>query len=286
MLRPFVVSVLGFGSACFASPPVAPEPADGASSSDGSSGGESDASTGSASSAAEDTAVDTDTGSSSTGAEGGSSDTTGSSDTHTTAPGVIGPLFPLDDHDDGAIFPDGNGYGAHWYPSGEGNGAGEQYLGQFPASKQYYAYLRFTLPEALPAGSSVAEAVLVLHGHDAYSWDGTHALRVWAQHSDDAPAVSDVSHYPGTSIELIETSVRWPEELGLAWQYPGANESSDLAALVQALVDEYGGLAAGAHVQLWVGMDLLDGTGEEVGWLDSVAGPRTAPSLTITLAEG
>ncbi|MBC8069386.1 MAG: hypothetical protein IAG13_13705 [Deltaproteobacteria bacterium] len=34
-------------------------------------------------------------------------------------------------------------------------------------------------------------------------------------------------------------------------------------------------------VQFWVGEDVLDGTGEEVGWLDSIPGARSAPRLTI-----
>jgi hypothetical protein len=80
--------------------------------------------------------------------------------------------------------------------------------------------------------------------------------------------------------------VRWPEELGLAWQHPGPNSTPDLSPLLQALVDEYGGLEAGAHVQFWIAIDVVDGLGEEIGWLDSSAGADTAPMLTLAIETG
>jgi hypothetical protein len=192
-------------------------------------------------------------------------------------------LVPIDDLDDGAIYPAGDGYEAHWYPSGEENVEGRQYLGQFPAGRQYYGYMRFQLPTALTAGSTIDSATLELFGHDDYLWDGAYALRVWLQESADAPKVGGISDYPtdGGSIAFVSSSVRWPEAGGLAWQQPGPNATPDLAVMLQALVDAQGGLEAGAHLQLWVGSDALDGSGEEVGWLDSAAGAATAPRLTI-----
>lgn len=199
-------------------------------------------------------------------------------------PGMIGPLFPPDDFSDGAIFPDGAGATAQWFPSGEYNEMGLQYLGEYPIGHRYYAYLRFELPRPIAADAVVDDVRLVLYGHDVYDWQATDALRVWIQHTDDAAAVGGIDHYPGTSIPLADASVRWPEELGLAWQHPGANETPNLAVLVQQLVDEYGGLAAGAHLQLWVSLDEIDGLGKEVGWVDSHAGPDTSPQLTIALS--
>jgi hypothetical protein len=199
---------------------------------------------------------------------------------------VLGPIVPEENLDDGAMYPAGDGYSAHWYPSGEDNADGRQYLGQFPTNEQYYGYMRFRLPEALPAGAIVDSVVLEISGHDEYNWDGAYALRVWVQDTADAAAVGGTFDYPqaGSSVVLSTESVRWPESGGLVWQQPGPNATPDLAGLVQALIDAHGGLAAGAHVQFWIGEDVLDGTGEEVGWLDSIAGEDTAPRLTIALA--
>jgi hypothetical protein len=196
---------------------------------------------------------------------------------------VLGPLVPSENLDDGAMFPAGDGYNAHWYPSGEDNAEGRQYLGQFPTSEQYYAYMRFRLPEAVPAGSSVEGVVLEISGHDEYDWRGAYALRVWVQDTPDAAAVGGTFDYPqdGSSVVLSAESVRWPESGGLVWQQPGPNATPDLAMLVQALVDAHGGLAAGAYVQFWIGEDVLDGTGEEVGWFDSIAGDELAPRLSL-----
>jgi len=196
---------------------------------------------------------------------------------------VLGPLVPQENLDDGAMYPAGDGYLPHWYPSGEENAEGCQYLGQFPTSAQYYGYMRFQLPEAVPAGAVVDSVVLEIFGHDEYSWNGAYALRVWVQDTSDAAAVGGTFDYPqdGSSVVLSTESVRWPEEGGLVWQQPGPNATPDLAALLQALIDAHGGLAAGAYVQLWVGEDVLDGSGEEVGWLDSIAGDETAPRLTL-----
>lgn len=112
-------------------------------------------------------------------------------------------------------------------------------------------YLRFQLSAALPAGASINEATLTLHGLDApvahADWDATtHALRVRAEDAADAPAVTS-----GTIPSLLPTSVRWPAQGGLTWQV-GAGNSVDVVPVLQALVDKKGGLSAGAHVQLWL----------------------------------
>lgn len=200
-------------------------------------------------------------------------------------PTQIGPIVIAEDLDDGAMWP---GVllvrmGA-WLPSGED--AGQGFCGEYPSGQRYYAYLRFELPEALPAGTTIASATLELYGHAIYMWNDSHALRVWAQHSDDAPQITGLSDYPGTgNVELGDLSVRWADsdDSGLAWMIPGPNASPDLAAIVQELVDANVGLAAGAHIQLWVAEDQLGGEGEEVGWLDASAGAETAARLTLTI---
>ncbi|HWB76112.1 MAG TPA: hypothetical protein VG755_14180 [Nannocystaceae bacterium] len=265
-------------SACFGQPPRVDALDETSSSSSGTLASSSSTGSDEGGSTAASSEV---TSAGSTSADESSEADSGSSSETDSPPGTIGPLFPIADNDDGAIFPDGSGYGAHWYPSGEMNTAGLQYMGEFPHGYRYYAFLRFELPEAIAADAVIEDAKLVLFGHDAYDWQATDALRVWAQHSDDAPQVGGVQHYPGASIVLGDASVRWPEALGLAWVHPGPNETPNLAPVLQQLVDEYGGLAEGAHVQLWVGLDALDDVGEEVGWLDSIAGRDTAPRLTI-----
>lgn len=276
---------------CFSEPFLAPDgPA--TSQADGSEAG-SDASS------SEDASGEGTTGSGSSGADGtddassggdeastdsGNAQTSASDETGTTGDTtLVGPLVPDDNLDDGAIYPAANGYSAHWYPSGEDNAEGRQYLGQFPNGAQYYAYMRFRLPAAVPAGSIIDSAVLEIAGHDEYAWAGAYALRVWVQDTPDAPAVGGVTDYPqdGGSVVLSADSVRWPEVGGLPWQQPGPNATPDLAPLLQALVDTHGGLAADAYVQFWIGEDVLDGSGEEVGWFDSLAGAEHAPRLTL-----
>ncbi|MBX7082289.1 MAG: hypothetical protein K1X88_23985 [Nannocystaceae bacterium] len=247
-----------------------------------------DAASGDATDAADASAgssTDAGTSGASTGSDDGS---TGSDDTvgSTGDGGSFGPLTPGDNLDDGAMYPAAQGYSAHWYPSGEDNADGHQYLGQFPNGAQYYAYIRFELPAALPAGAVVEHATLELAGHDEYAWGGAYALRVWVQDTPDAPVVSGTSDYPqdGGAVVLSDDSVRWPELGGLPWQQPGPNATPDLAPLLQSLVDTHGGLAAGAHVQFWIGEDVLDGSGEEVGWFDSIAGQEHAPRLTLRVS--
>ncbi|HWB79240.1 MAG TPA: hypothetical protein VG755_29970 [Nannocystaceae bacterium] len=197
----------------------------------------------------------------------------------------IGPLVVADDLDDGAIYLASNGMMGEWLPSGETTGFG--FCGEFPANARYFAWLRFAIPEGLPAGTQVHSATVEMFGHGTYFWDELHALRVWAQQSADAPAPSSVSDHPDDpeGVELGDLSVRWADadDTGLTWQVPGPNASPDLAVLVQQLVDEHGGLEAGAHVQLWIAEDEVDGKGEEVGWYDSINGEETAPRLTLSI---
>jgi hypothetical protein len=280
-----LVIALAGASGCFTDSPTergeaspheaVPSTGGGVTTSSGRDGSESSGSTGT-----EDTAAPSASSSSSSSTDAESS--SGESDEH-----IIGPIVITNDLDDGAIHPAGNGYSATWHPSGEYNDAGEQFLGEWPVGEHYYGFVRFELPEAIPSGSIIAAAELELWGWAVHDWDGTRALHVWGQDSADAPAVSNVSNVPddGNGFALSPMSVRWPEENGLSWVIAEVNVSSDLAPILQWLVDNHDGLDAGAHVQLFISVDALDGINEEVGWLDSAAGQRTAPRLTITLAD-
>jgi hypothetical protein len=199
-------------------------------------------------------------------------------------PVVLGPMTITDDVDDGAMWPGNKSDMGAWLPSGETPGFG--FCGEVSPGYAYFAYLRFELPAAIPADAVIDSAVLEMFGHATYLWDDTHALRVWAEQSDDAAVVDSLLDYPagGEGVALTMSSVRWADDdTGLTWQVPGPNPSSDLAPLLQELVDGHDGLDEGAHVQLWVAEDVIDGKGEEVGWLDSSAGGETAPRLTVTL---
>jgi hypothetical protein len=250
--------------------------------------GSSDATSAStAADATPSTSADTGTSTSTSEVEdsGGSStsEIEGSNGSSTSGPEqfVIGPLTPLDDLDDGAVYPAGSGYDAQWYPSGEGSVDGRAYMGEFPAGRQYYGYMRFLVP-ALPPGAAVHNVVLELSGHDAYDWDG-HALRVWIERSVHPDAIVGTSQYPGPDgVTLSDVSVRWPDDGPLVWKQLDRNESPDLSGLMQSLIDEHGEWTTDGYMQFWIGDDMVDGSGEEVGWIDSIAGTDTAPTLTIT----
>ena len=217
-------------------------------------------------------------------AESGTSTDIGESEASSTTSAielvVIGPLRPQADLDDGAIYPAADGYEAQWYPSGE-NTEGLAYLGEFPPGRAYYGYLRFDVP-ALPPGASIHNVVLELEGHDGVVWEGE-ALRVWIERTIDPEAIAGASQYPGVAGgTLSDVSMRWPDDGVLEWNPFGRNESPDLSGLVQSLIDDYGELTEATRLQFWIADDTLDGTNVEVGWLDSLAGAATAPSLTIT----
>lgn len=210
--------------------------------------------------------------------------TFGSSTTSEGGSTQIGPLVISDDLDDGAMWPTILLREGAWMPSGEEPGLG--FCGEYPVGERYFAYLRFTLPQAVPADATITSATLELFGHATYLWSDGHALRVWAQESDDAPQVSGLADYPDAGlVQLGDLSLRWADadDAGLTWAIPGPNASPDLAAVLQHLVDGNGGLDEGAHIQLWVAEDELGGMGEEVGWYDSIAGAETSPRLTLTI---
>ncbi|MBK8239168.1 MAG: hypothetical protein IPK74_26895 [Deltaproteobacteria bacterium] len=236
------------------------------SSGGGSSSSTGNASTGDSSSTAASTSV-ASTGEVTSTGDGGSS-SSDSTDGGPT-PVEVGPIAIATDLDDGAMWPTVMGEVGTWSPSGE-VALGQAYLGEYPEGEPYWGYFRFQLPRALPAGTVVQGAVLTIDGHGTYQWDEqVHALRVWAERSDDAPQVEGLASLPGGDlVALTEASARWPATGGLAWSTDGSNASPDLAPLLQELVDD-GGLVAGASVQLWVAADDLATQGHEVGWIDA-----------------
>jgi hypothetical protein len=119
-----------------------------------------------------------------------------------------------------------------------------------------WAYLRFELAQALPAVVTIERVSLVVRGFDAQHDPARHYLVIAAEDSADAPTTSsfdDRPHVP-TGRLLLEPSVRWPESGGLSWTLGADNQAPDLAPILQALVARHGGLASGAHIQLWSSM--------------------------------
>lgn len=232
-----------------------------------------------ASSGTDDASDETSRGdASSTSGESSSGSTTG------TPMQVVGPIAIVDDLDDGSMYPGDRTGGGAWLPSGESM-AGLAYLGEFPDGLPYWGYFRFTLPSELPFGTTVVAASLTIRGEDLWQWDTTsQGLVILAEHEADAPQVDGLEHRPDTgAVALTTASVRWPPAGGLEWQVGGDNVSPDLAALIQEVIDDRGGLAAGGHVQLWIRAAELGVGNHEVGWHDVSGGPGGAASLRMEI---
>ena len=154
--------------------------------------------------------------------------------------------------DDGEII---YGWSGEWFPDGE-SGSGYNYIGYYATrGEPVWGYFRFELASAIPAGSVVQEARLLLRGRARYSWEpAIDYLVVAAEQRADALQVAGKEDRPGgtSGTTLTSAVVRWPASGGLTWSTTGDNQTPDLAPVFQELVDTHGGLAAGAHVQLWL----------------------------------
>ncbi len=194
---------------------------------------------------------------------------------------TIGPLAIAENLDDGCMYGTANG-GVTWLPSGEANMLG--FLGEFPLGRPYYGYFRFELPQALPMGTGVPSATLTLDGHTTYQWNrDAYALAIRIEVSEDAAQVQGEERFPANGqTQLYEEFVRWPEAGGLVWDVDGTNVSTDVGPLIEALLQDVGGLEAGAHVQFWISKaELVQDA--EVGYVDFTANPNRAATLTLTV---
>jgi hypothetical protein len=136
-----------------------------------------------------------------------------------------------------------------------------------PGTSETMSFFRFALPSAIPAGATIRGAQLRLYGRDVWFWrPADHTLSVVAERSADAEPISsyaDMPGYPG-GRSIGAARVLWGAGGGapLEWALGGWNPSPDLSPLVQELVDEQGGLAAGAHVQLFLWREAATDDGE------------------------
>jgi hypothetical protein len=207
--------------------------------------------------------------------------TTSTDPTTSGGPIEILPIQIADDFDDGAMF--ATELETTWLPSGEPDLGG--FFGEFPLGEPYFGYFRFALPQAIAADTLVQSAVLELHGWTTYEWNADEdALLVFVELSADAEQVAGVDAFPltGTTV-LAKEFIRWPSKGGLEWDVDGPNVSPDLSPLLQTLVDTYGGLQSGSHVQFWVRKVELGSVASEVGYVDAFVDASNAATLSIQL---
>jgi hypothetical protein len=163
-----------------------------------------------------------------------------------------------DDLDDGEVEGSG-GYG--YAPEGESQCStfmgGYDLVEYGEGNGATVAFFRFKLPSAIPPGAAIGSVTLSLFGSDQWHWDPTrHTLSVCAELCPDAPRVTSAADQPDTATgrPVTGTCAGWGVGAGapLSWVVGGWNTSPDLSAVVQEVVDRLGGLATGAHVQLFV----------------------------------
>jgi hypothetical protein len=110
------------------------------------------------------------------------------------------------------------------------------------------AFYRFRIEAPIAAGAHVQHARLRLWGTDRAAWSEERALTIALEDSADAPRIDDARARPAGA------PVRWQVD----WRVDGWNQSPDLSSIFEALIATHGGLAAGAHVQLYVASESDD----------------------------
>lgn len=144
---------------------------------------------------------------------------------------------------------------------------------------------RFSLAEEIPAGATVADAWLSLFGRGTWNWTNeSSALSIGLEFSEDADPITGIEDMPltVTGRPLVSTVARWPEVGGLTWLVNDWNDSVNVAPLLQELVDSYGGLPAGAHVQFFV-YGANPGINGEVAIEDSSNPAGNGANLTVVV---
>jgi len=165
------------------------------------------------------------------------------------------PLVLLAAGDDGELAHDNSGVPV-WYAAGEEpwDDPDAIYLGHWFGGPTW-GYFRFALPRALDQGGSARGRLGLFGVWETEDWGKSeNALLIHAELADDAATVSGVQDMPGTTNgRLLTTStVRWPPSGPLIWAQGATNSSPDLAPIIDEVVSKQGGLAQGAHLQLWV----------------------------------
>ena len=158
------------------------------------------------------------------------------------------------ENDDSELYmPDGN---LGLFYSGE-NSVGDMYTGSW-SSNYVYGINRFTLTQAIPAGATITNASMQVYGIGDSGWNsaGGGYLHIMVSDYADAPQVTTFQDGPGgTNNRAFSSTVRWPFAGNMFWTTSGLNTTVDLSVLIQFLVNKYGGLANGAHIQVWTYSD-------------------------------
>lgn len=164
--------------------------------------------------------------------------------------------------------------GWNWATSDNDSGSYVIPIGYYN-SHNFWAGFRFALGAAIPSGVTISSAVLSVFSLGGSDWSaGTDNIRVFASLSADAAQSNNAGQRPsveGGSITLTSASVLWPNSGGLTPASSDWMDSSNLASIIQELVDAYGGLASGAHIVIWCR------SGQQP--------PSSDPSAVLTLAS-
>lgn len=192
---------------------------------------------------------------------------------------TLGPYAPAANNDDWCNY-----YDASWQHASD--------FGGFLAAgrtnnNRVWMGMRFALGAAIPSGATINSATLSVHTYAPTTWGANDYLRIYATQSADAPQVTAASARPDLdsgSTELAAANVRWPASGGWAPGEESWSDSPSIASIIQELVDDYGGLASGAHIVLWIAHGDGGGSGSpdnQYAIHDYEGGSSTRPTLTI-----
>lgn len=135
-------------------------------------------------------------------------------------------------------------------PGGE---EGTDFFGAW-GTGQTRAFFGFELPAAIPAGARIADARLRLFGIEFASFGcaPTDEMVIVGANVANASTPGSATAYPdgptGPAATLAATTWR-PID---SWTVDAWNESPDVSAILDELVSDHAGLAAGATIQLWI----------------------------------
>jgi hypothetical protein len=184
---------------------------------------------------------------------------------------TIGPIAIAEDGNDCEIDE-----GRALYVSGESGSEG--FIGRY-TSVYIYGSFRFQLPSAIPTGSTIGAGTKIeIYGTSTWSWGASYYAEIYAQQSSNAGQQS------GTAVPtLTSTSVRWPASGGLTWSTSAWNER-DITAIIQELIDDYGGLESSAYITILVrgNSSFTDG---EIGFEDYSHASTHHARLTIVYSS-
>ncbi|QQG47496.1 MAG: DUF2341 domain-containing protein [Candidatus Woesebacteria bacterium] len=180
----------------------------------------------------------------------------------------------------------------------DGEGSNQDFTG-FDGGGNNWAGWRFALSQAIPSNAFITSATVTVNSQGTWQWDATDYMRLFVTDSSDAAAATVATDRPSISITAGGTTtvyptslsggVRWPASGGLTWPVSGTNTTStNMSINIQYLVNNYSGLANGAHIVAWMAEPEANGanSSSEVAWLDRNAGATNAAKLDVSYVTG